>query len=267
MQKVVLITGVSSGIGEATAKALAKAGYRVFGGVRNPAKVAPIPGVELLALDICDDEQVRRGVGQVLEKAGRIDIAINNAGTSLLGPVEAASDAEAQTLFDTNVFGALRVMRAVLPAMRGQQSGLIVNVSSVLGFLPAPFMGLYASTKHALEGLSESLDHEVREFGIRVMLVEPNFTNTRLDTNAAQTQASIPAYADALSQATDAILKQVTAGAAPSAVAARILAAIGGKYRMRHPADRSAKLLTILRRFAPAAPVDKGIRSTFGLKH
>lgn len=266
MQKTVLITGVSSGIGEATAKALAEAGYRVFGGARNPDRVRPVPGVELVEMDVCNDAQVRQAVAIVLEKAGRIDIAINNAGVSLVGPVEAASDSEAQALFDTNLFGPLRVMRAMLPAMRAQRSGLIVNVSSVLGFLPAPFMGLYASSKHALEGLSESLDHEVRGFGVRVMLVEPNFTSTSLDTNAWQSQEHITAYAEAFVGTVAAIQKQIAGGTTPPAVAARILAAIEGKYRMRQPADRGAKLLSILRRFAPAAPVDKGIRSTFGLK-
>lgn len=265
MTKTVLITGVSSGIGEATAVALAGAGYRVFGGVRTPGKVSSLPGVELVELDVRHDEQVRHAVQEVLEKAGRIDIVINNAGVSLIGPVEATSDDEAQALFDTNLFGVLRVMRAVLPAMRRQKSGLIVNISSVLGFLPAPFMGLYASSKHALEGLSESLDHEVRGFGVRVMLVEPGFTSTRLDSNGAQVETNIPDYADALTHTAVALQKQIAAGTAPAAVAARILSVIEGRYRMRHPADRGAKLLSILRRFAPAAAVDKGIRSTFGL--
>lgn len=266
IQKTVLITGVSSGIGAATSLALAQAGYRVFGGARTPANVHPIAGVKLVKLDVRNDEQVRQAVERILEEVGRIDIVINNAGVSLIGPVEATSDAEAQALFDTNLFGALRVSRAVLPAMRSQKSGLIINISSVLGFLPAPFMGLYASSKHALEGLSESLDHEVRGFGVRVVLVEPNFTNTKLDTNAAQTEAKIAAYADALSQTIATLQKQVAAGAAPAGVAARILSVIKGKYRMRQPADGSAKLLSILRRFAPASQVDKGIRSTFGLK-
>ncbi|WP_340266102.1 oxidoreductase [Sphingobium mellinum] len=266
MQKTVLITGVSSGIGAATAKALAEGGYRVFGGARNPDKVRPVPGIELVAMDVCNDAQVREAVAHVFQKAGRIDIVINNAGVSLVGPVEAASDSEAQALFDTNLFGALRVMRAVLPVMRAQRASLIVNVSSVLGFLPAPFMGLYASSKFALEGLSESLDHEVRGFGVRVMLVEPNFTSTSLDTNAWQSKEHIPAYTGAFLDTVDAVKKQVAGGTAPAAVAARIVAAIEGKYQMRHPADRGAKLLSILRRFAPAAPVDKGIRKTFGLK-
>lgn len=266
MQKSVLITDVSSGIGEATAKALAETGYRVFGGARNPDRVCSVPGIELVEMDVCNDAQVRQAVAHMFDKAGRIHIVINNAGVSLVGPVEATSDSEAHALFDTNLFGALRVMRAVLPVMRAQRAGLIVNISSVLGFLPAPFMGLYASSKYALEGLSETLDHEVRGFGVRVMLVEPGFTSTSLDTNAWQAHEQIPAYAAALTDTVAAIQKQVAGGTAPSAVAARILAAIEGRYRMRHPADRGAKLLSSLRRFAPAAPVDKGIRSTFGLK-
>lgn len=266
MQKTVLITGVSSGIGQATAAALAQAGYRVFGGARTPARVAPTPGVDLLQLDVGDDEQVRNAVDHVLATTGRIDILVNNAGVSLVGPVEAASDSEAQALFDTNVFGPLRVMRAVLPAMRQQGSGLIVNVSSVLGFLPAPYMGLYASSKHALEGLSESLDHEVRGFGVRVMLIEPNFTSTSLDTNSPRSQTDIPAYANQLTKSIAAIETQVATGSAPAVVASRIVSAITGNYRMRHPAGSGAKLLSLLRRFAPAAPVDNGIRATFGLK-
>ena len=144
-QKVVLITGVSSGIGEATVRAMARAGYRVFGGARSPEKAPVTPGIELIELDVRKEEQVLSGVQEILERAGRIDIVINNAGISLIGPVKATSTSEAQTLFDTNVFGVLNVSRAILPSMRRQQSGLIINISSVLGFLPAPFMGLYAT--------------------------------------------------------------------------------------------------------------------------
>lgn len=266
MKKTVLITGVSSGIGAATAVALAKAGYRVFGGARAPAKLVPMAGVELVELDVRSDKQVRRAVADVLEKAGRIDIVVNNAGISLMGPVEATSDAEAQALFDTNFFGVLRVTRAVLPAMRNRQAGLIVNISSVLGFLPAPFMGLYASSKHALEGLSESLDHEVRGFGVRVVLVEPSFTSTNLDANSAETEAKIPAYAAELSHTIEAVREQIEEGTSPESVAGTILNAIEGKYRLRYPAGRRATLLSRLRRFAPASQVDKALRASFGLK-
>jgi NAD(P)-dependent dehydrogenase (short-subunit alcohol dehydrogenase family) len=172
-QKVVLITGASSGIGRATAELLTSRGYRVFGTARNPDTVVPLQGVELLPLDVRDDGSVQAGVETALSRGGRIDVLVNNAGYAVVGAIEETSPSEAQALFDTNVFGVLRMVRAVLPAMRRQGSGTIVNTSSVLGFLPGPFMGLYASSKHALEGLSESLDHEVRGFGIRVVLVEP----------------------------------------------------------------------------------------------
>lgn len=263
-KKVVLVTGVTSGIGEATAKALSQAGYRVFGGARSPAKAANAPG-EIVQLDVRDEDSVEACVDTVLDKAGRIDILINNAGVSLVGPVEATSVAEARDLFDTNVFGVLRMARAVLPAMRRQKSGLILNVSSVLGFLPAPFMGLYSSSKHALEGLSESLDHEVRPFGVRVALLEPSFTRTKLDTNAAQTLETIDAYADALSRSTAAVVRQVREAPTPDAVAAKILQVVAGEHRMRQPADSRAKLLSVLRRFAPAKQVDKSLRQAFGL--
>lgn len=265
MQQVVLITGVSSGIGEATARALAGAGYRVFGGARSPDKVQKLAGVDVIALDVRDDEQVRSAVAYVLQEAGRIDIVVNNAGVSLVGPVEATSDAEAAALFDTNLFGVHRVIRAVLPSMRQQGFGLVVNMSSVLGFLPAPFMGLYAASKHALEGLSETLDHEVRDFGIRVVLMEPSFTNTKLDTNATQTVERISAYAEALTRSTDAVLQQIKDAPPPAAVAGKILSALTGTHRLRRPADSRARLLSALRRFAPAKQVDKNLREAFGL--
>ena len=205
-QKVVLITGASSGIGRATAELLTSRGYRVFGTARNPDTVVPLQGVELLPLDVRDDGSVQAGVETALSRGGRIDVLVNNAGYAVVGAIEETSPSEAQALFDTNVFGVLRMVRAVLPAMRRQGSGTIVNTSSVLGFLPAPFMGLYASTKHALEGLSESLDHEVRGFGIRVVLVEPGFTKTQFGANAIHARQTIAAYAGTSRQVSDAII-------------------------------------------------------------
>src|SRR5262245_43401756 len=145
--RVVLITGASSGIGRVTAELLAGRGHRVFGGVRAPASTVPLAGVELVPLDVRDEASVRACVEAVSSRAGRIDVLINNAGINLVGAVEETSIEQAQALFDTNVLGALRMIQAVLPGMRRQGSGLIVNISSTLGFLPAPFMGIYASTK------------------------------------------------------------------------------------------------------------------------
>ncbi|KAJ4852711.1 SDR family NAD(P)-dependent oxidoreductase [Xylella fastidiosa subsp. multiplex] len=168
--KVVVITGVSSGIGRATALILANK-VQVFGTCAMRKKAQAIPGVVLVEMDIRDDVSVERGIQNIIAQAKRIDVLVNNAGVTLLGATEETSVTEAKTLFDTNLFGMLRTIKAVLPHMRGQRSGRIVNISSVLGFLPRTLHALYSASKHAVEGLSETLDHEVRQFGIRVALV------------------------------------------------------------------------------------------------
>ncbi|TIS73184.1 MAG: SDR family NAD(P)-dependent oxidoreductase, partial [Mesorhizobium sp.] len=167
---VALVTGASSGIGRATAAALRNAGFRVFGTSRR-AISEQSDGVTMLTGDVTDDASVSKLVEEVLAETGRIDLLVNNAGIGLLGGAEESSTAQAQALFDVNVFGVIRMTNAVLPTMRRQRSGRIVNLSSVLGLIPAPYSALYASTKHAIEGYSESLDHELRSFGIRVVLV------------------------------------------------------------------------------------------------
>ncbi len=264
-QKVVVVTGVSSGIGRAVAQKFVSQGCRVFGTVRNINTTNVLSGVELIEMDVRDDDAVKRGILSVIEKAQRIDVLINNAGTSLVGAVEETSTAEASALFDTNVFSLLRTVQAVLPIMRAQGSGRIVNVSSVLGFLPAPYMGLYSASKHAVEGLTESLDHEVRQFGIRVTLVEPSFTRTNLDINAPQTSIKLGSYDRERGQASHAIINSINAAPAPDGVAATIVDAALGPWQMRRTPSGQASLLRKLRRFMPAGPVDSSLRKTFGL--
>lgn len=263
--KVVIVTGVSSGIGRATAVKLAKQGCQVFGTVRDTAKAQAIPGVALIEMDICDDASVQRGIQTVIAQAKRIDVLVNSAGVTLLGATEETSIAEAQTLFDTNVFGILRTAKAVLPYMRERRSGRIVNISSVLGFLPAPYMALYSASKHAVEGLSETLDHEIRQFGIRVALVEPTFTKTNLDVNAPQTASRIPDYGKELGTVSQAIHNNVQKAPAPDGVADTVVDAALGAWKMRRTPKGEASLLAKLRRFMPAGPVEKGLRKTFGL--
>ncbi|WP_454832630.1 oxidoreductase [Pseudoxanthomonas wuyuanensis] len=263
--KVVIVTGVSSGIGRATAVKFAKQGCQVFGTVRDTAKAQAIPGVALIEMDICDDASVQRGIQTVIAQAKRIDVLVNSAGVTLLGATEETSIAEAQTLFDTNVFGILRTAKAVLPYMRERRSGRIVNISSVLGFLPAPYMALYSASKHAVEGLSETLDHEVRQFGIRVALVEPTFTKTNLDVNAPQTASRIPDYGKELGTVSQAIHNNVQKAPAPDGVADTVVDAALGAWKMRRTPKGEASLLAKLRRFMPAGPVEKGLRKTFGL--
>ena len=263
--KVVVVTGVSSGIGRAAALKFAERGCRVFGTVRNTAKAQPIPGVTLVEMDIRDEASIERGIQTVIAQAARIDVLVNSAGVTLLGAAEETSIAEARTLFDTNLFGLLRMIKAVLPHMREQRSGRIVNVSSVLGFLPAPYMALYSASKHAVEGLSETLDHEVRQFGIRVALVEPSFTKTNLDLNAPQTGSRIADYHKELGIVSQAIQENVHKAPLPDGVAATIVDAALDAWKMRHTPKGEASLLAKLRRFMPAGPVEKGLRKSFGL--
>jgi len=262
---VVLVTGVSSGIGRAAAEKFAKRGCRVFGTVRSIAKTAPVAGVELIEMDVRDDASVQSGIRTIVDRAGRIDVLVNNAGTSLIGAVEETSVTEATALFDTNVFSILRTTQAVLPHMRAQRRGRIVNVSSVLGFLPAPYMGLYAASKHAVEGLTETLDHEVRQFGIRATLVEPSFTRTNLDVNAPQASAPIADYDRERTLASRAVVDSVKTAPEPDGVAATIVEAALGAWRMRRTPNGEASLLRKLRRFMPAGPVDASLRKKFRL--
>jgi NAD(P)-dependent dehydrogenase (short-subunit alcohol dehydrogenase family) len=264
-KKVILLTGGSSGIGRATADLLSRHNYLVFATARDATRAPRLPGVRWLPLDVRDDASVEACVSSVLSQTERIDVLINNAGYTIIGAVEETSPTEAHAIFDTNVFGVLRTVRAMLPAMRRQGSGLIINNSSVLGFLPAPFMGLYASTKHALEGLSETLDHEVREFGIRVVLIEPSFINTQLDEHAVLTSEALEAYALARKEVGAAIVEKMRTAKGPDVVATAILQAIEGRHRTRRPVGFEAHLLSGLRRFMPANPVDRSIRKTFAL--
>jgi NAD(P)-dependent dehydrogenase (short-subunit alcohol dehydrogenase family) len=262
---VVIVTGVSSGIGRVTAEQFAKRGCRVFGTVRNVAKAKPLSGVELVEMDVRDETSVKRGIEAIISQAGRIDVLVNSAGVALLGSVEETSVAEAQTLFDTNVFGILRTTQAVLPHMRAQRSGRIINLSSVLGFLPAPYMGLYSASKHAVEGLSESLDHEVRNFGIRVVLVEPTYTRTGLDVHAPRASAKIPAYDTERDRVERKFTQNVNGAPEPERVARTIVKAALCRWKMRRLPKGQATLLSKLRRFMPSGPVDSAIRKDFGL--
>lgn len=179
--KVILITGASSGIGKACAEHLASRGYRVFGTCRDTANSKRLSGsVEMLSMNVDEDDSVSQAVGILLEKAGRLDGVVNNAGFALMGSVEDTSIEEAKAQMETNFFGVFRVCRAALPIMRKQGSGHIINISSLAGVLGLPFSGLYSASKFALEGMTESLRLELRPFGVRVVLIEPGDFSTQL---------------------------------------------------------------------------------------
>lgn len=262
---VALVTGASSGIGKATARALRSAGFDVFGTSRRAAAETS-DDVTMLTCDVTDDASVTALVDEVLVRAGRIDLLVNNAGVGLLGASEETSIAQAKALFDVNVFGVLRVTNAVLPTMRRQGKGRIINVSSVLGVIPAPYLALYASTKHAVEGYSESLDHEVRPFGIRVVLVEPAYTRTSFEDNTLAPDAPLALYEPARAGMIAVMQRAMATGDAPDMVAEVILkAATAASPRLRYTAGKMARQVSLLRRFVPAAAFDRGVRKQNGL--
>ncbi|HEY9100628.1 oxidoreductase [Chitinimonas sp.] len=257
---VALVTGASSGIGRATTQALLQAGYRVFGTSRKEV-VEGVDGVTMLNCDVTDDASVQSMMAEVLHQAGRIDLLVNNAGVGLLGGAEESSTQQAQALFNVNVFGVIRVSNAVLPLMRQQGQGRIVNVSSILGLIPAPFNALYAATKHAVEGYSESLDHELRTQGIRVVLIEPGVTRTSFEENIIRPDRQIPVYDVVRDRMEQLMRKWVDAGDAPEIVAdAVVLAATAAMPRRRYTAGKQASQVRALRRFLPESVVDRSLR-------
>ena len=249
---VAIVTGASKGIGRVTAKALQNAGFRVFGTSRRVGAEG-LDGVTMLACDVTDDASVTNLVDEVLSKAGRIDLLVNNA--------EESSIAQAQALFDVNVFGFLRMTNAVLPAMRRQGKGRIINMSSILGLIPSPYNALYASTKHAIEGYSESLDHELRTLGIRVVLVEPGVTRTAFEENITRPDLPLPIYDAVRTRMAALMRKLIETGDAPDVVADIVVkAATKVAPRRRYTAGKQAGQVRFLRRFLPEAMVDKSLR-------
>ena len=258
---VALVTGASSGIGKAATLALSDAGFRVIGTSRDSSRGTPGNGVTFLDLDVTSDESVTSVVEQVIARFGRLDILVNNAGIGANGAAEEISVAQAQNVFDVNVFGLMRMTKAVLPHMRAQGSGRIINVSSVGGFVPNPFMAVYVSTKHAVEGYSESLDHEVREHGVRVLRVQPGPINTPFDANMVQADTPLPVYADRR-RVFEAVMTKTMRGGDDPAVVATVIAAAATdpKPKLRYLAGSTAGRIAALRRIVPARTFDKSIR-------
>jgi NAD(P)-dependent dehydrogenase (short-subunit alcohol dehydrogenase family) len=187
MSKTILITGASSGFGRDTAKTLARAGYIVFASMRDPqaknrehAQELGKDGIMAVQLDVSSDASVDRAVEEVLARAGRVDVLINNAGIASAGITEAFTADQAKVVFNTNVVGLLRTSRAILPTMRAQGDGLIINIGSILGRVTFPFFGIYGASKFAVEALTESLRYEVSQLGIEVVLVQPSAYPTNM---------------------------------------------------------------------------------------
>src|SRR5581483_9094262 len=239
--KIALVTGASSGIGQATAERLASAGYKVYGTSRRAAQESQHP-FAMLILDVTSDTSVEAVVAEVMRLEGRIDLLVNNAGFGVApAGAEESSIEQARSIFDTNFFGIVRMTRAVVPHMRHQGGGRIINIGSVLGFLPMPYGALYAATKHAIEGYSESLDHELRTKGIRVLVVEPAYMNTPFDANFLEPDAKLDEYREVRAAVNKRIKEVMATAEQPGVVADAVLkAAEAARPKLRYTAGKLA---------------------------
>jgi NAD(P)-dependent dehydrogenase (short-subunit alcohol dehydrogenase family) len=261
IQPVALVTGSSSGIGAAIASQLARDGYRVFGGSRRAESPA---GTEALTLDVCSDDSVRACISAVIERGGRIDVLVNNAGQLIAGAIEELTLEQARSQFETNFFGVARTVLAVLPHMRAQRSGKIITLSSLAGLVPVPFWGYYNASKFAVEGYCETLCAELKPFGISVSMVEPGAIGTSL---FAQPQATkMDAYTPWRDRALQTMKNFETKAPTPEVVAR----AVGGIVAKAHPPLRTlvtteAHAFTTMRRLLPGGMFESLVRFGFAL--
>jgi NAD(P)-dependent dehydrogenase (short-subunit alcohol dehydrogenase family) len=256
----VVVTGCSSGFGLGASLEFARQGHTTYATVRNLDKAGPLRAaaeqesldLHVLRLDVTDPQSVEAAISDVLREAGAIDVLVNNAGIELKGPVEECTDDEVLAQFDTNVFGLLRVVRAVVPSMRERGSGVIVNVSSIAGLVARPFGGLYSASKHAVEALSEALHLELRQYGVRIAVVEPGQFETALAANALQAakfDESSPYWET--SQRFELALQKLVSGAAPGpdpVVETIVHVATDDRAPLRHLVGADADLIMSVRR-------------------
>ena len=275
ISKAVLITGCSTGIGRATAGHLASQGWNVYATARRPESIQELEakGCKLLALDVCDEGSMQAAVSAVEQAEGAVGVVVNNAGYSQSGAVESVQLDQVRRQFETNVFGLVRMIQLVLPGMRRQRWGKIVNISSMGGKLTFPGGGFYHGTKYAVEAISDALRWEVRGFGVDVVVIEPGLIKTHFgDTAVGSIDGSVSGegpYAEfnqAVATATAGIYEGPMArlGAGPEAVAKKIEKAISKrKPRTRYPVTASARLALTQRKLMTDRMWDAMLASQF----
>jgi len=275
MSGAILITGCSSGIGRATAERLAAAGRTVYATARRPDSIADLEskGCRLLACDVTDEASMTAAVRAVEEAEGAVGVLVNNAGYSQSGAVETVPMEDVRRQFETNVFGLVRMAQLVLPGMRAQRTGKIVNVSSMGGRLTFPGGGFYHATKHAVEAISDALRFEVRGFGVDVIIIEPGLIRTSFgDTAAGSVGAAASgdgpyaAFNEAVAKTTQNVYRGPMAklGAGPEAVAKVIEKAITARRpRPRYPVTASARVMLAQHALMPDRAWDAMMRTQF----
>lgn len=253
MSKVILVTGASSGIGKAIAIFLQAKGYRVFGTSRNPKNIKSF-SFDMIALDVLEMQTIEYAVAYILQKEGRLDVLVNNAGMGITGPMEDTPTNEMRKVFDTNLFGAIDVMKAVLPQMRKQKSGTIINVTSIAGYMGLPFRGLYSASKGALELVSEATSMEVKNLGIDIVSVAPGDFATNIAAGRYHTPIlQNSAYKDKYQKSLDLMDAHVDGGMNPIEMAKIIYKIINTKKPKLHYKASSfmGKFSIVLKRVLP----------------
>ncbi len=221
----------------------------------------------MLSLDVRDPHSVQQCVSEVQARAGKIDALVNNAGYALIGGAEESSDAEIAAQFDTNFYGVVRLIRAVLPGMRSRRHGRIVNISSLAGQVPLPFMGIYSASKHAVEAYSEALHHELLPLGVRVSLIEPGFMRTALGDHGHVISSPIADYSPWRQKAAESVRQHIARAPLPDPVAKAVVRALQAKHpKLRYLAGSEANLVTRLHRLLPEAMFGPVLRRQFGLQ-
>jgi short-subunit dehydrogenase len=270
-ERTVLVTGASSGLGRCIASLLCERGFTVFGTSRNATGAGSSGdksnGFGMLPLDVDSDESVHSCLGTLLQKSsGRLDVLINNAGYGLAGAIEETSIREARSQFETNFFGAVRLVKEVLPIMRKQTSGRIINVGSLEAIIPAPFTAFYAASKAALRGYSEALRQEVRPFGIKVSLVEPGFFRTNILNSSKYASERIEEYDGMRKAVFSKFIELSENGLDPRVAAETILSILESKSpRLTYSIGRESKYATF-KRILPERWFEAGAMKFWGLE-
>jgi NAD(P)-dependent dehydrogenase (short-subunit alcohol dehydrogenase family) len=268
MQKVVFITGISSGFGKKTAELLASKGHIVYGTVRK--EIDAIPNVTILKMDLLDHLSIKHSVGEVLQKEGRIDVLINNAGAHTGGAIETSPIENIRLQMDTNVMGMVYMLKEVLPSMRQKQEGTIINFSSIGGLMGLPFQGFYSASKFAIEGISEALRMELKQFNIKVVVINPgdfHTNNTANRRNFLAKSANDP-YAEQFAKSLAIIEKDENGGWPPEVLAKKLVKIIESKNPGHRYVISTAeqKLAVVLKKILPSAWFMKILAPHYGIK-
>ncbi|PNQ72652.1 short-chain dehydrogenase/reductase [Hanstruepera neustonica] len=267
MSKVVLITGGSSGIGKSIGEFLTDKGFEVYGTSRSPEKYSNNK-FSIVGLDVTKPESIKNAVNHIIEKAGKIDVLINNAGVGITGPIEEIPEAEIKNNFETNFFGPINVIKAVLPQMRKQQSGLIINVTSIAGYMGLPYRGIYSASKGALELLTEAFRMELKPFNIKMTNVAPGdfATNIAAGRYHAPVLDNSP-YKETYGKSLELMNEHVDAGKDPLEMAKAILAIINTSNPKVHykVGEFMQKFSIVLKRILPDTVYEKMLMNHYKL--